>query len=63
MPQPVYTNAVDGTNDTEDNEEDLETPTGENIFPSAKVGKVFNGAHQKTVNRLDDHLYMNHLYI
>ena len=45
MPQPVYTNAVDGINNTEDNEEDLETPTGENIFPTAKVGKVFNGAH------------------
>ena len=33
MPQSLYTNAVDGTNDTEDNEEDLATTTGENIIP------------------------------
>ena len=36
MHQPLYINDAD---DTEDTEEDLETPTGENIFLSAKVGK------------------------
>ena len=38
MHQPLYINDADDINNTEDIEEDLETPTGENIFPSAKVG-------------------------
>ena len=39
MHQPLYINDADDINNTEDIEEDLETPTGENVFPSAKVGK------------------------
>ena len=38
MHQPLYINDADDIHNTEDIEEDLETPTGENIFPSAKVG-------------------------
>ena len=42
MPQPVYINDPGAISNTEDLEEDLETPTGENMFFSAKVGnKVF----------------------
>ena len=39
MHQPLYINDADDINITEDTEEDLETPTGENISPTAKVGK------------------------
>ena len=42
MPQPVYINGLGAISNTEDVEEDLETPTGENLFFSTKVGnKVF----------------------
>ena len=37
MPWPVLNNCVDKSIDDEDTEEDLETPTAENIFPEAKV--------------------------
>ena len=33
MHQPLYINDADDINNTEDTEEDLETPSGENIFP------------------------------
>ena len=41
MPQPVYNNDPEDINNTEDIEEDLETPTGENLFISVKVGNTF----------------------
>ena len=41
MPQPVYNNNPEVTNNTEDIEEDLETPTGESLLFPAKVGKTF----------------------
>ena len=40
MPQPVYINDPGAISNTEDLEEDLETPTGENLFFSAKVGNT-----------------------
>ena len=42
MHQPLYINDADDINITEDTEEDLETPTGENLFPPAKVGEFIN---------------------
>ena len=41
MPQPVYINDPEGIDNDEDIEEDLETPTGETLFISAKVGNTF----------------------
>ena len=40
-PQPVYNNDPETINNTEDIEEDLETPTGENLFFITKVGNFF----------------------
>ena len=41
MPQPVYINDPEAIDNDEDIEEDLETPTGENLFISASVGNTF----------------------
>ena len=37
MAQTLYNNDNDGINAIEDNEDDLETPTGENLFSSFQV--------------------------
>eukprot|EP00090_Calanus_glacialis_P012962 TRINITY_DN21598_c0_g1_i2.p1 TRINITY_DN21598_c0_g1~~TRINITY_DN21598_c0_g1_i2.p1 ORF type:complete len:530 (+),score=123.61 TRINITY_DN21598_c0_g1_i2:49-1590(+) len=48
MPQPVYNNDPEVIDNTEDIEEDLETPTGENLFFSAKADDMLSSSSSES---------------